>query len=160
MDWKNVKPLKSENLIDEFEQLCGYKFPESFRQCVKENNGGYPEPCMFDSTINAGGDIYYLLSFNKGDHNSIWFELEAIESNLMCAKDIDDLDYVEQLLEIINNYVVFACGCCGDYIAFDRRDDSVAYILHDAPLDFPFIERVADSFEDFLDCLYPLDDEI
>ena len=49
MNWKFITPFKSTNLITEYEEKIGYKFPEDFKECIKQNNYGYPENKFFYS---------------------------------------------------------------------------------------------------------------
>ncbi len=54
------------------------------------------------------------------------------------------------LQNIMDNYVIFAEDSGGNQIAFNKTDDSVVYIDHEN-LE---VEHIADSFDEFLDCLY------
>ena len=150
LEWDFIKPLESENLIDEFEQLRRYKFPVSFRECVIKNNAGYPSKDVFDTAATEERCISYLLSFNKRGDATIWDSVEAYESNINVAKQYGDLDEANALKYIFNRYVVFADTPFGDDIAFDKTDDSVVYIDHET-LE---VEKIADSFDEFLNCLY------
>lgn len=152
MKWEEIRPLESEDLIDEYEQLRGYKFPLSFRECVIKNNGGYPEFDGFDTETTEERMLGFFLSFNKNEESSstVWFSVEAYESNINVAKQLGDLEEATALEEIFNRYVVFADTPFGDDIAFDKTNDSVVYIDHET-LE---IEHIANSFDEFLDCLY------
>lgn len=151
LEWDFVEPLESENLIDEFEQLRGYKFPISFRNCVKINNSGYPSKNIFDTEIESERCIDSLFSFNHtGDDMTVWDVVEAYESNINVAKQLGDLEEATMLTNLFNRYVVFADTPFGDDIAFDKTDDSVVYIDHETLK----VEKIADSFDAFLDCLY------
>lgn len=150
LEWDFVISLESENLIDEFEKLVKYKFPRSFRKCVKMNNAGYPSKEIFVTAVEAERCIEHLLSFNRSDCCSIWDELEAYESNIKVAEQYNDIDESKMLQNIIDNYVIFAEDPGGNQIAFKKIDDSVVYIDHEN-LE---VEHIADSFDEFLDCLY------
>ena len=63
MVWYFVKPLESVELIDEFEEFVGYKFPVSFRICVKVNNGGSPEPNAVDTEFSKERELEIFRSF-------------------------------------------------------------------------------------------------
>ena len=82
MEWYFVEPLESVELIDEFEEFVGYKFPVSFRNCVKENNGGSPEPNVFDTESSEEIGLEHLLSFNKKDDCNIWDMVELYSQNI------------------------------------------------------------------------------
>lgn len=150
LKWKYIEPLESEELIDEFEKMRGYKFSDSFRKCIISNNGGHPELEAFDTAATEERCISYLLSFNKRGDATIWDSVEAYESNINAAKQYGDLDEANALKYIFNRYVVFADTPFGDDIAFDKTDDSVVYINHET-LE---VEKIADNFDAFLDCLY------
>ena len=157
MKWSLVEPLESESLIDEFEQLCGYKFPESFRECVIKNNGGRPEKRVFDIETEEELLLNTLLSFNKKiECLTIWETLEACKIHLSDAKMNEDIEWIKECETILERYVLFADTPFGDKIAFDKTDDSVVYICHDGVAGF---EKIADSFEEFLDCLYEDEDD-
>lgn len=152
MEWKQIRPLESESLIDEYEQLREYKFPVSFRKCVIKNNGGCPEFDAFDTETTEERVLGFFLSFNKNEESSstVWFAVEAYESNINVAKQLGDLEEATVLEEIFNRYVVFADTPFGDDIAFDKTNDSVVYIDHNTL----GIEHIANSFDEFLDGLY------
>ena len=152
LEWDFIKPLESENLIDEFEQLRGYKFPVSFRECVIKNNAGYPSKDVFDTETAEKRVVNCLLSFNKvkNSASTVWFSVEAYEYKIDSAKQYDDIDEANALKYIFNRYVVFADTPFGDDIAFDKTNDSVVYINHET-LE---VEKIADSFDEFLNCLY------
>ncbi len=156
MKWNQVETLESESLIDEFEQLCGYKFPTSFRECVIKNNGGTPEYNVFDTEIEVERMFNFLFSFNKKEKGlTIWDALEACEIHLADAIMNEDDEWIADCKTILERYVLFADTPFGDDIAFDRTDGSVVYISHETSE----IEKIADSFEEFLDCLYTYDDD-
>lgn len=155
MKWNFIKPLKSESSIDEFEELRGYKFQDSFRRCIIKNNGGRPEFDTFDTERTQERCMGSLLSFNKDDKWTVWFSVEAYECKIDFAKQYDDIEEASALEEIFNRYVVFADTPFGDDIAFDKTDDSVVFIDHET-LE---VEKIADSFDAFLECLYDESDE-
>lgn len=150
LEWDFVISLDSENLIDEFEKTVEYKFPISFRKCVIMNNGGYPSKEIFDTEVADERCIEYLLSFNHNDSWSIWKVLEAYKSNIKVAEQYNDLEELKMLQNIMDNYVIFAEDPGGNEVAFKKTNDSVVYIDHET-LE---IEHIANSFDEFLDCLY------
>lgn len=157
MKWEDVEPLESKKLIDEFEKLCDYTFPKSFRKCVKRNNGGTPEKDTFDTETTEERMIGFLLSFNKDDSvPNMWDVVETYQTNIALAEKDGAWDEAEEYRNILNKYVIFADTPFGDDIAFDRTDDSIVYIDHET---FE-VEKIADSFDEFLDCLYDEDDDI
>ena len=72
MDWKRVKPLESEDLIEQFEQEVHFTFPEDFKACVKHYNGARPMRRLFDTDRSKDRVMKSLLSFNPGDREPVW----------------------------------------------------------------------------------------
>ena len=143
MYWDDIEPLKDTSLIEKYEQQIGYRFPDDFRQCVLENNSAYAEPDGFDTDKTEGRVFNHLFSFNPDDIDNIW--------DVGCGLD----DTMEEIAELMQNYVTFASSPFGDPICFDRRDDSIVYVDHET-LE---VEYVAPSFQAFLDKLYSDEDE-
>lgn len=149
-----VKPLKSKDLIDEFEKFIGYTFPISFRNCVVKNNGGYPDKYVFVTKMGCEECIEYFLSFNKEDISTVWDTVDAYNSNIKFAQKNDDYNEEKKLKNIFEKYVVFGEDPGGNEIAFDKADDSVVFIDHETLK----VEKIADSFDEFLNCLRDYED--
>lgn len=135
MNWKYVKPLKSESNIKEFEEKYSFDFPDSFIEIVKKYNGARPENDSYDTDKTKERTIKSLLSFNKDDKETIW------KINEWSAEELGD------------KYVAFAIDHFGNLICFSKRDKSIVFIN----TDFPEIENISSNFSDFLDKLYILD---
>lgn len=155
LKWEYIDPLESETLINEFEELVGYKFVDSYRQCVVQNNGGCPNKDVFDTDVAEGRCIGYLFSFNKNDKFSVWDSIDIDKSNIEVAEQYGVSGEFERLKYIFDRYVAFADSPAGDDIAFDKTDDSVVFIDHET-LE---IEKIANSFDEFLSCLYEFEDD-
>lgn len=143
MNWKFTEPLKSEKLISEYEEKIGYRFQEDFRECVMENNGGYPEKKFFYSQKdNRRRKIVfnYLFSFNKNDTGSIW------GYNDWRGKFGDWFRYTNGEIE---NYVVFAGDTFGNFIGFKRKTNEIVFIDHEQMQ----AEKIADSFTELLNSM-------
>lgn len=132
MEWKYVKTLETEDNIDEFECLVKYAFPESFRKCVTNYNGGRPSKRVFDTDKRRERELKSFLSFNKEDRENVWKINEWNKS------------------ELLDRYIAFAIDNFGNLICFDANDDKVIFM----DLEGVIIEDIADSFTDFLECLY------
>lgn len=141
MKWEYVKKLKSVDLIDEFERLAKYKFCESFRRFVIENNGGMPEKNVFDTDCEERHVFDILLSFNKEDISNIWSTFENFE---WLDEDLNPKD------ELRYRYIAFAEDPFGNLICFDSTDDKVVFVDHEDL----FVEIIADGFDGFLEALY------
>ena len=139
MEWRYVKPLKSVELIDEFEKMVGFEFVQSFRECVMANNGGRPSKQIFDTNKTRGRDLKSFLSFNREDIENVW----------------DDYEWNgEKFEEIGKIYIPFATSNFGDPIAFDIKTGHVIFVDHET-LE---IEQIAETFEEFLNKLYEDED--
>ena len=134
MNWKYIKPLKSERNIKEFEEKYRFEFPDSFKETIKKCNGARPEKDIYDTDKTKERTIKSLLSFNKEDKETIW------KINEWNTEELGD------------KYVAFAIDQFGNLICFSRSDKSVVFIN----TDFPKIESVSSNFSDFLDKLYTL----
>ena len=153
MEWYFVKPLESVELIDEFEEFVGYKFPVSFRNCVIKNNGGSPEPNVFDTESSEEIGLEHLLSFNKKDDCNIWDMVELYSQNIEILRKNEDYDFLDAYINIAENYIIFADAAFGNLIAFYRADDSVVFIDHETQE----TEKIADSFDEFINGLYDVE---
>ena len=132
MNWNFVEPLKSANLIDEFESFVSYTLPKDFKECVMQYNGGYPEREAFDTDSTKERVFNSLLSFNKEDISTIWKTNEG---------------HIEGLPD---KYVVFADDPFGNLICFDKDNDNVIFWNHEDES----VEHIANTFTEFIDKLY------
>ena len=132
MDWKYVIPLKSYTSIIEFENIAEYRFPPDFKKCVKLYNGGLPTKNAFDTDKHSERLLKTFLSFNKEDIDSVWNAIEWSKE------------------ELSGKYVTFAIDNFGNLVCFDIHNDEIVFIDHET---FN-IEKVADSFSNFLEKLY------
>ena len=46
--WTFTEEPLDDKIISEVENSFGVTLPDDYKQCIKENNGGYPEPNVFD----------------------------------------------------------------------------------------------------------------
>ncbi len=157
MDWDLATPLESKKLIEAYERLRRYTFPQSFKDCVELNNGGCPMLTEFDTDETEGRMFGFLYSFNACEKQGItvWDNVNAYEIRVQDAMADEDIDCLNDIAYIYQNFVCFADTSFGDEIAFYKRDDSVVFIDHET-LE---IEKIADSFEEFIDSLYEEDDD-
>ena len=132
MDWKYVKALKSDSLIEEYEKMTGYKFPESFCECVRKNNGGRPSKKVFDTDRTKERVLKSFLSFNKEDRETVW--------------KISEWNSVE----LGDKYVAFAIDNFGNLICFEKASGKVVFI----ELETLNVEVIADEFGGFIGRLY------
>ena len=131
MVWKYVKQLSSEKNIESFERLSSFTFPESFKDCIRQHNGGRPKYYVFDTNRKAGRALKTFLSFNQEDK-------ENIRSVYECCK-----------IELQNKYIPFAIDNFGNLICFNYSNQ-IIFVNHETFNE----EFVASSFDDFLNFLY------
>lgn len=132
MEWKYIKPLSSEDNINEFECLAKYSFPDDFRSCVISNNGGRPSKKAFDTDVEKGRELKSFLSFNKDDRETVW----------------KIYDWNRE--ELLNKYIAFAIDNYGNLICFDANNDKIVFL----ELESVSVETISDSFSEFMKCLY------
>lgn len=132
MEWKYVKPLSSEENINDFECMVKYCFPDEFRKCVIQHNGGRPSCKVFDTNKTKERELKSFLSFNKEDRETVW---KIHEWNAE---------------ELSNRYIAFAIDNYGNLICFDANNDSIVFLNHEN-LE---IELISQNFKMFIDSLY------
>ena len=134
MNWKYVKPLKEKKSITEFENANNIIFPEDYKKCVSENNGGRPPKRVFDTIKTKEREVKSFLSFNKFDAENIWLVNEPV-------------------IEINGSqYVAFATDCSGNKICFTKVLLQIVFINHEDNI----VEFIADDFVSFMSSLYDL----
>ena len=132
MEWKYVKPLKTERLITDFENLVNYKFPEEFRKIVLLYNGGRPQNRTFDTEKVRERVLKSFLSFNENDKETVW-KIHEWNSDMLGKR-----------------FVPFAIDNFGNLICFDVKNSTIVFLNHENGKS----EKIADSFHDFLRGLY------
>lgn len=65
LEWLFVKPLQSENLLNDFESLYNVALPDNFKNLIKVANGGAPSKPIIDSDPIKRIQVVNLLSFNR-----------------------------------------------------------------------------------------------
>lgn len=132
MEWKYIKPLSSEENINDFECAVKYCFPDDFRKCILENNGGRPNLKAFDTNVKKGRELKSFLSFNKDDKETVW---KIHDWN----KD-----------ELSDRYIAFAIDNFGNLICFDANNDNIIFLN----LENLEVEIISKDFFEFMDNLY------
>ena len=134
MEWKYVKPLVSMDSIEKFEELVSYHFPEEFKKCIIECNGGRPIERTFDTDKVSGRELKSFLSFNMEDKETVWKLYEWLDK------------------KVSDKYVVFATDNFGNMICFSKIDNSINFINHEE-VDMD-VEKIAKDFNEFMHILY------
>lgn len=132
MKWKYVKPLKSEDLLNDYEKLTEYKLPKDFRKFVIELNGGRPERKGFSTNTDKNRELKSFLSFNPNDKETVWQAYEWLKD------------------EFGNKYLAFAIDNFGNVICFDTDNGNVVFLNHE---DLS-VECISATFGDFMKALY------
>lgn len=152
MYWIQVKKLEDEALIQEFEETVGYKFPDFFKEVIKNCNGGCPcdpeteEYLCFESEFGGCDSIGNFCDFNKNVPDSIW--------NAQFTED----DYEEELEfsgTDVRQFVIFADTPFGDQIGFKRDTDEVILFEHE----LGEYEVLAPDFKTFIESLFIYDED-
>lgn len=132
MEWKYVKPLAVKESIAAFEAESGYLFPQAFKDCVQESNGGKPTLSAFDTEFQKERAVKSFLSFNKDDRETMWKVNEWNKE------------------ELADKYIAFAIDNFGNLICFKKSDDSIVFL----DLESMNVEFVAGDFSQFIQSLY------
>ena len=146
MEWHHVEPLQAETLIEEYEALIGYTFPEDFRAFAKQYNGGRPEKLVFRSVRDGNakkrvfGDV---LSFNKDVRGSFW------SYNRWFIPGAYD-DWIAQSGGEIRTYAEIGFDGFGNLICYDIRTNELVWIDHEQPYFSRAVEQIAPSWTAFV----------
>lgn len=126
-EWRYIKPLAAESLIPDAEEKLGYNFVDSYVDFVKKYNGSRPPVSTFSTNTSQERTIKSFLSFNATD----------VENILKLNRGV---------AEISAKLVAFAIDNFGNYICFDKQNDTVVF------LDFETgeTELIDNTFSDFL----------
>jgi hypothetical protein len=127
--WEYVSKLGDKNIIADFEKEVGISLPPDLKLCMQKNNGGMPSKELFDTNKSKKRIFKSLLSFN-----------------------VDDEETVYQFIPVVTAYdeSLFPCALdpVGNIICV--RDGKMVLLLHESGE----IENVANSFSEFIECLY------
>lgn len=141
MEWIFVEDLQSEDLINEYEEVIKYHFPEDFKKCVRNYNGAYPVLEVFLSFKGKRKKkrvFNHLFSFNKNDVTTIWK-----------YNDWNGRFHEWNTDGKMENYVAFAGDPFGNLICFDKTDDKIVFIDHETLT----VENVTDTFTELIGSL-------
>ena len=85
--WLFTDEPVEEGEIIEIEKLYGVILPCDYKQCIKENNGGFPEPNIFDCDEETEMVFNNLISFTDEDVNIRMFRGLSSQRLFPFAKD-------------------------------------------------------------------------
>lgn len=130
------EPLNEDKII-EVEKLFGFQFPSDYKQCIIKNNGGYPEPNIFDSDDGRLEAVFNnLISFTDTNINIKMFHEFSSEKLIPFARD------------------PFGNLLCFDYSKNVNSPHIIFYNTEESEI--ALISPICKSFTDLLERLYSL----
>jgi hypothetical protein len=151
---KNIEIYRDRGQIDirelnEFEQLIGYRLPQTYKDLLSKHNALYPRDRNFKFIDRSSG---------KPNSRDITFhgfgDLLPEGQRIANAQDHDVYGH--------EGLVTFGMSANGDYICFDYQHDprtdepKIVVMFHDYADENKkmLVNFVADSFEEFMGSLY------
>jgi SMI1-KNR4 cell-wall len=134
--WEYTEEPIDEKEIVEVENLFGFNFPTDYKQCVTYNNGGFPEPNVFNCDDGRIEVVFNnLISFTNKDINIKMFHEFSVQKLIPFARD----PY-------------------GNLLCFDYRYDenSPKVVFFDSEGEETSITPVCDTFTDLISRLYAI----
>lgn len=128
MDWKYVKPLKDNSVIEDLEKTYSIEMPRFLKEVILQNNGGRPNKTLFNTQNSKERVLQGLISFNKDDKANIFI--------------YDDM--------LKRGYIPFGITEFGDLVCINNKNKRVELYLHELDK----FEYVCDNIEKFLNILY------
>ncbi|WP_094229184.1 SMI1/KNR4 family protein [Methanolobus psychrotolerans] len=144
IEWLFVsRPAKDKEIL-EVEHILGIKFPDDYKECLKQNAGGSPEPNVFDFTKRKEAVFNRLFTC---DPNDAYY---YIPDNYKAIKDrlIDDIYPIAD--DVFGNCI------CFDYREGKDKAPKVVFWDHEVAYESPekAIYYICDSFIELLSKLY------
>ncbi|GAB6742401.1 SMI1/KNR4 family protein [Bacillus cereus] len=144
--WIGVsKEEVTDNEIKQVEQYFNIKLPNDFIECVKECDGGYPRPKVFDIPGQDESTFNDLLTLHIDDKYSIVQRYENIKDRL------------------VDRIYPFASDSFGNFLCFDYRNNpaspTVVFWDHEEEDIEEAISPVCDTFTELLESLRDFEDE-
>lgn len=137
--WLFVDETISESKINEIEKLFGMKFPSDYRKCIMDNNGGFPEPNVFDCDDGTIEVVFnHLISFTNEDENIEMYQEFSSKKLFPFARD------------------PFGHLLCFDYRESQLSPEVVFYDYNE--MSGSVTNRICQSFTDLIERLYSLNE--
>jgi len=141
--WLFTEEPINDEIVSKVERSLNVKFPEDYKECVLEYNGGYPKPNVFKFENSEGEAVFNdLLSFT-GDYS-----LEAV--------------YESSKSYLPADIIPFARDPFGNLICFDyRKEDNqptLVFVDHEVQGEDPTYP-ICNTFTELLDKLFSLEEE-
>ncbi len=128
MIWKRGSRI-DDSIIKEAEETFNVKYPEDYKNVVREYNNARPTINTFDTDVSKEHVFKKLLSLKKNDIETVYK-----------AKYI--------LSTIDNSLIPFGLDPAGNFLCFKKG--VIYYWLHEDDA----VRKVANNFSDFIDSLY------
>ncbi|MCS1351696.1 SMI1/KNR4 family protein [Mechercharimyces sp. CAU 1602] len=147
MEWEHTKPVSLETIYA-VERKVGFKFPQDFIDCASRNNGGMPEPHVFD--LGSVKEKVFGALFDFNDSGKNFSVYEAYETA------IEEHGLPTELFP-------FADDPSGDFFCFDYRsleNGEPIIVLYDHEREYDpenekdSLRKVANSLSEFLSMMY------
>lgn len=141
LEWLNCRTPIGEDVIGEAERRLGVRFPDSYRECVKNCHGGYPRQSDFtfqDRDIGmVTSGIAQMLTFDVDDEENIVSTRERLASQLPAG------------------VIPITDDGSGDFVCLDFRGGGEPEVIywHHERAEGESITRLAGDFESFMTML-------
>lgn len=126
INWKFVIPMEDKEAIEKIEKKYNVLLPNDLKECIRDNNAGYPDKKVFDTEISKERIFKDLLSYNKEDDENIY--------------------QFEELFHV--NLIPFGLDPAGNILCID--ENKIVLYLHETEQK----EYVSNNFTEFLRKLY------
>jgi len=129
--WKHVKHLSDERSVEVFLAKNSIELPLGIVECIKENNGGRPILKIFDTDRTKERVFKSLLSYNRGDKESIY-------------------NSYSNELRVMGLFPI-ALDAAGNFICVNLKSNNELVLLEHESGN---IEQIGPTFEDLIRGLY------
>ena len=139
MKLSNVFENISEDQLIDFEKDVGKSLPDDYRLFLLKNNGGRPEPNIFQTLDGKyESDIQFFYGLVDDD-------LYGLRDNLIHLRD-----------RLSDREIAIATDSGGNYITINIDSDEVCFFDHE----IEEYSLIAKSFSDFIDGMFSIDKEV
>lgn len=140
IEWLFVRRPAEDKEILEVENILGIKFPDDYKECLKKNAGGSPEPNVFDFNKRKEAVFNRLFTYDPTD------KYYYIVNNYYAIKDrlIDDIYPIAD--DVFGNCI------CFDYREGKDKAPKIVFWDHEVAYGSPeeAISYICDSFTELL----------
>jgi hypothetical protein len=135
LEWKLAYPLDDDSAIKEIEGILGKDLPNEFCEVIIKNNEASPSKSNFKTRTGAEHVFCNLISFNEDEDTNVFNTLEILRSN-----------------GLEEGMFPFGEDPFGNYLCLYYQADDVTVVFwnHETGK----IEKISDSFSEFLKLLY------